>query len=170
MEKGPWIAPSSSWVTKEGWAAKPTSILPVFKKRTTYYRTERVSKSYPNIAVYINRIIETYLRTEAVTHSTDLLHAQSLTDILDGSLHDGVDVGRLVLGQPGAQVDLAGIHVGSADLVTLEQVRDDRQVAALGELIGEELGVGEDAEDVGQEDDGLLRGLVVLGVGDVGVD
>jgi hypothetical protein len=38
MEKGPWIAPSSSWVMKEGWAAKPTSTWLVFRKRVTYYK------------------------------------------------------------------------------------------------------------------------------------
>jgi hypothetical protein len=112
----------------------------------------------------------TYLSTEAVTNSADLLHAQGVTDVLDRSLDDGVDVGGLVLGQPSGEIGLAGFHVGDANLVTLEQIRDDGQVAALGELIGEELGVGEDAEDVGEEDNGLLGGLVVLGVGDVGVD
>jgi hypothetical protein len=75
-----------------------------------------------------------------------------------------------VLGQPSAEVNLARLHIGNADLVTLEQVRDDGQVSTPGELIGEELGVGVDAEDVGQEDNSLLGGLVVLGVGDVGVD
>lgn len=112
----------------------------------------------------------TYLSTEAVPNSANLLHAQSLTDVLDRSLDDGVDVGGLVLGEPRGEINVAGVHVGDADLVTLEQIRDDGQVAALGELIGEQLGVGEDAEDVGEEDDGLLGGLVVLGVGDVGVD
>lgn len=75
-----------------------------------------------------------------------------------------------MLGQPGTQIGFARLHVGDANLVTLEQVRDDRQIATLGEFISEQLGVGEDAEDIGQEDDGLLGGLVVLGVGDVGVD
>ena len=109
------------------------------------------------------------LGAEAVADSTDLLDAESLTHVLDGLLDDGVDVGGLVVGQPGGQIGLAGLHGGDGDLVALEQVGDDSQVAIGGELVGEELGVGENAEDVGQEEDGLV-GALVLGVGDVGVD
>lgn len=109
------------------------------------------------------------LATEAVADSTDLLDAESLTHVLDGLLDDGVDVGGLVVGQPGGQIGLAGLHGGDGDLVTLEQVGDDSQVAIGGELVGEELGVGENAEDIGQEEDGLV-GALVLRVGDVVVD
>lgn len=109
------------------------------------------------------------LATEAVTNGTDLLDAESLTHVLDGLLNDGVDVVGLVVGKPGGQVSLAGLHSGNRDLVTPEQVGDDGQIAIVGELVGEKLSVGEDAEDVGQEEDGLVSALV-LGVGDIGVD
>lgn len=71
---------------------------------------------------------------------------------------------------PRGKVGLSGLHVAELDGVAAEQVRDDGQVTVGGELVGEELGVDIDAEDVAQDDDGLLGGLVVLGVGDVGVD
>ena len=57
-----------------------------------------------------------------------------------------------------------------SDGIALEQVGDDSQVAIVGELIGEKLAVVVDTEDIGEEDNGLLRGLVVLGVDDVSVD
>jgi hypothetical protein len=79
----------------------------------------------------------TYLRAEAVTNSTNTLHAQSLTDILNRSLNDGINIGGLVLRQPRGQIGLARLHIRDADLVTREQVRDDGQVSTLGELIGE---------------------------------
>lgn len=112
----------------------------------------------------------TYLATEAVANSADLLHAESLTDILDGGLNDGLDVGGLVLGKPRGQVSLAGFHVADLDLVALEKIRDDSQVAIVGELVGEKLGIGEDTEDIGQEDNSLVGVLVILGGSDVGVD
>lgn len=120
--------------------------------------------------LYPPKCRRSHLGTEAVTHSANLLHAQSLPDILNRSLDDGVNITGLVLGEPSTQIGFARLHVRDAELVTLEQVRDDRQVSALGELISEKLGVGVDAEDIGHEDDGLFGGLVVLGVGDVGVD
>lgn len=75
-----------------------------------------------------------------------------------------------MLWQPRTQIGLAGFHVRDADLVALEQVRHDGQVAAVGEIVGEQLGIGEDAEDVGEEEDGFFGGFVVLWVGEVGVD
>lgn len=75
-----------------------------------------------------------------------------------------------MLGQPAGDVDLARVHVGNANIVTLEKIRDHGEVAIVGELVSEELGVAEDTEDIGQEDNGLLGGLVVLGVDDIGVD
>lgn len=115
------------------------------------------------------QVTDNVLSAEAVADSTNLLDAEGLTHVLDGLLDDGVHVGGLVLGQPGGQVSLAGLHGFDGDLVALEQIREDGQVAIGGELVGEKLGVGEDAEDVGQEKDSLVDALV-LGVGDVGVD
>lgn len=114
--------------------------------------------------------IDTYLRTEAVAHSANLLHAESLARVLDGRLHNGVDVAGLVLGEPRGEIDVARLHSLDTDLVTLEQIRDESEVTIVGELVGQELGVREKTEDIGQKDDGLLGGLVVLGRDDVGVD
>jgi len=115
------------------------------------------------------QVADDVLGTEAVADSTDLLDTESLAQVLDGLVDDGLDIVGLVLGQPGGQVGLARLHDLEGDLVTLEQVRDDGQVAIVGELVGKQLGVGVDAEDVGQEEDGLF-GALVLGVGDVAVD
>lgn len=112
----------------------------------------------------------TYLTAEAVAHSADFLHAQSLADVLDSRVDDGLDVRGLVLGEPCRQIRLARIHIGGFDLITPEQIGDDGQVAIGGVLVGEEQGIGEETEDVGQEENGLLGGLVVLRVDDVGVD
>ena len=54
-----------------------------------------------------------------------------------------------MLGQPAGEVDLARFHVGNADIVTLEKVRDHSEIAIVGELVSEELGVAEDTEDIG---------------------
>lgn len=112
----------------------------------------------------------TYLGTEAVANRTDLLHTESLARVLDGGFHDGVHVTGLVIGEPRGEVGLAGFHGFDADLVTLKQVWDEGKVAIVGELVGEELGIGVEAEDIGQEDNGLLGSLVVLGESDIGID
>lgn len=75
-----------------------------------------------------------------------------------------------MLGEPCRQVDLARFHGFDIDRVALENIRDDSQVAIVGVLVGEELGVGVDSEDIGHEDNGLLGGLAALGVGDIGID
>ena len=75
-----------------------------------------------------------------------------------------------MLGEPRGEIDVARLHSLDTDLVTLEQIRDESEVSIVGELVGQELGVGEKTEDIGQKDDGLLGGLVVLGRDDVGVD
>lgn len=115
------------------------------------------------------QVADDVLGTEAVADSTDLLDTESLAQVLDGLVDDGLDIVGLVLGQPGGQVGLTRLHGLEGDLVTLEQVGDDGQVAIVGELVGKQLGVGVDAEDVGQEEDGLF-GALVLGIGDVAVD
>lgn len=51
----------------------------------------------------------------------------------------------------------------------MENIRDESQVTIVGELVGEKLGVDEDAEDIGQEDNSLFR-VLILRVGDIGVD
>lgn len=68
---------------------------------------------------------KTYLPTKAIPNSTNLLHTQRLTDILDRLLNERINNVSLVLRQPSTQISLAGVHVCNADLVALEQVRDD---------------------------------------------
>lgn len=87
--------------------------------------------------------------------------------MLDGSLNNGVNNGRLVVGDPRRQVGLSRLHIGELDGVAAEEVRDHGEVAIVGELVGEELGVDVDAEDVAENDNGLLGRLVALGVDEV---
>jgi hypothetical protein len=75
-----------------------------------------------------------------------------------------------VVREPLGHIDLARIHIGHTDLVASEKIRNDGEVAIVGELVSEELGVAEDTKDVGQEDNGLIGVLVLLGGRDVGVN
>lgn len=161
------MAPSSSWVTKEGWALKPTSTWPSFMKRQTYWKRASLANDRK---IPFGEWVPTYLGTEAVTDSADALNAQVSLDVLDGRLDNGVDVGGLVVREPSANVELAGLHGDGVDGVAAEQVGEDTQVSVVGELIGEELSIVEETEDVAQEEDSLLGGPVVLGVDNVGVD
>lgn len=72
--------------------------------------------------------------------------------------------------EPSGEIGLAGLHGLDGDGIALEEIGQDTKVAVGGELIGQELGVDVDTEDVTQDDDGFLGGLVVLGVDQVGVD
>lgn len=74
----------------------------------------------------------------------------------------------LVVGEPAGQVNLSALHSSDVDGVTGEEVRDDSEVAILGKLVSNELAVGVDAEDVGQDQDGLVG--LLLGLGEVGLD
>lgn len=137
-------------------------------RRTILFVRTKCSKPDPSNACRVLR--RTYLSTKAVPNATDLLNSQLLAEVLDGGLDDGVDMGGLVVLEPGREVGLAVLEVVELDGVALEEVGDDGQVALGGEVVGDELAVGVDADDVGQDDDGLLGGLVVLGVGEVGLD
>lgn len=112
----------------------------------------------------------TNLATKAVPNTRDALDAQVLADVLDCRLDNGLDARGLVVGDPLGEVNLAGLHIANVDGVATEEVGQDGQVAIVGELVSEQLAVDEEAEDVGEDDDGLFGGLVVLGVGEVGVD
>lgn len=109
----------------------------------------------------------TYLATEAVSDTSNALDTKVLADMLDGSLNNGVNSGRLVVGDPRGEVGLSRLHIFELDGVTAEEVRDHGEVAIVGELVGEELSIDVDAKDVAEDDNGLLGGLVALGVGDV---
>lgn len=78
---------------------------------------------------------------------------------------------RLVILKPRGKIDLAALLVSHLDRVTPEIVREDSQVSIFGELVGQELAVCVDSEDVGEEDDGFSggRGFGGLGGGDVGI-
>lgn len=109
----------------------------------------------------------THLATEAVPDTSNALDTEVLADVLDGSLNNGVNNGRLVVGDPRGQVGLSRLHIGELDGVAAEEVRDHGEVAIVGELVGEELGVDVDSEDVAENDNGLLGRLVALGVDEV---
>lgn len=111
--------------------------------------------------------VRAHLGTEAVADSSKSLNTQVTLDVLDGSLDDRVNVGRLVVREPSANVEFSGLHLGDGDGVAVEQVGDHAKVAIGSVLISEQLGVVEETENVTQEENSLLGGLVVLGVGDV---
>lgn len=87
--------------------------------------------------------------------------------MFDGSLNNGVNSGRLVVGDPRREVGLSRLHIGELDGVAAEEVRDHDEITIVGVFVGEELGVDVDAEDVADQDNRLLGGLVTLGVHDV---
>lgn len=91
------------------------------------------------------------LTTEAVADGGNSLHAKGLTHVFNGLLNNGVDIARLVLGEPSGKISLARFHIANRDLIALEQVGNNCQEAIVGELVGQELSVGENAEDVSQE-------------------
>lgn len=115
-------------------------------------------------------MVGTYAGTEAVANSGDSLHAEGLAHVLNGLGHNGVDDVGLVSSEPLHNVDVAIVQVIGTDLSTVEQIREDGQVAIVGELIDEKLVVGEEAEDVGQVKNGCVGLLAVLGGTNVGLD
>ena len=122
-----------------------------------------------NVDLAFFHVAADILGTKAVSNSRDTLSAQFFTDVLNSRLDDGVDVVRLVIGEPGGEVGLSRFHVTELDSVSPEKVGDDTSVSIGGELVGEELGVDIDTEDIAQEDDNLL-GALVLGVDNIGFD
>lgn len=109
----------------------------------------------------------THLSTETVPDTSNALDTKVLADVFDGSLNNGVNSGRLVVGDPGREIGLSRLHIGELDGVAAEEVRDHGEVTIIGVFVGEELGVDVDSEDVAEDDNGLLGGLVALGVDDV---
>lgn len=103
-----------------------------------------------------------YLGTEAVTHGAQLLDPllglQPLDGVNDDRIHGLVCV-RVVAGRsllaPGEEVEALGWAL--RDRVAIEEVDDERQVAVGSELVGHELAVLPDAEDVREvENRGVL--------------
>lgn len=108
----------------------------------------------------------TYLSTEAVAHSADLLDTLLGLQPREGVLDDGVDVflsvrvvSRATLGEPPREVEVSARVQGHG--VAVDDVDYEGQVAVGGELVGDEFAVGPDAEDVRQVEDGGI--LVCLG-------
>lgn len=90
--------------------------------------------------------------------------------MLDSRLDDGLNVRGLVVRDPVWEANLAGLHVTNLDGIATEKIGDNGEIAIVGELVGKQLAVDEDAENVREDDDSLLGVFVVLGVSDVGLD
>lgn len=108
----------------------------------------------------------THLGSKAVSDTSNLLDAL-FAEALDGGFNDGVDVVGLVLLDPAGKVDLSTLHSSNVDGIAGEEVRNNGEVAILGKLVSDELAVGVDTEDVGQDEDGLVG--LLLGLGEVGL-
>lgn len=114
----------------------------------------------------------TYLRTKAVTQRSDLSEAlsfQKLQTLLDNWV-DGVWGVRVLavgaLGEPFHEVKVAGAV--KRERVAVEDVNDQSVVAVGGKLIGHQLAVLPDADDVWDvQQCGAVVLVVALGFGDV---
>lgn len=112
----------------------------------------------------------------AVADGADLLETL-LAQVLDGGVDDGEDgVGRVwglavrrFAGEP--LHDLEALRRVNEDGIVVHDVGDDGEVAVGGELVGEQLRVGElVAEDVGKEEDCGVLLDISAGLGDVSFD
>lgn len=96
-----------------------------------------------------------------------------LLEILDGVDDDGIDL-LLAVGVVAVAASCEPLHdvealgKGEGQLVAVEEIDDQGGVAVGGELVGQQLAVVPDAEDVGDEEDtGVLVRLVGGGLGEV---
>lgn len=96
---------------------------------------------------------------KTVADPADTLDAKLLAHLANNVVDDGLDVlGQMVL-EP--VHDLEALGSIQRDRVALEQVGHDDEVAMLGELVGQKLGVDELVADyVGEDEDGMFRRLV----------
>lgn len=115
-----------------------------------------------------------YLGAEAVSQSTNLGGTVLLLQGLDGGLDDGIDgllgmgvVSIAALGHPAHEVEVVGAV--KRERVAVEDVENQGEVALGGQLVGHELGVLPDADDVGEEKEGLSGLLGASRLGDVGI-
>lgn len=116
-----------------------------------------------------------YLCAEAVANGSDSLDAQIL-ERLDGIEDDGVDgrgsvrvVTSRALGDPGRKVKVAS----SVQLegIAVEDVWEQDSVALSGKVVGQQLAVLPDANDIGNEEDALaITSLARRRGGQVGVN
>jgi hypothetical protein len=120
-------------------------------------------------------LMSAYLGTEAVANSTNLLDAQ-IPEILDALHNNGVNsrgsvrvVAGWALGDPFEKVKVA--LAVQRQRVAVEDVWQQHGVALSGKVVGQQLAVLPDANDVGDEENGLaIAGLVGGRSGEVGVD
>ena len=116
------------------------------------------------------------LGPEAVPHSAQLLDPHLGPHLDDARIHDRVDrrrqVRNLLLAiaalQPFLEIEIAGSVEG--DGVSVEEVGHEDVVAILGELVGEELCVGEVVPDHVCDDEDAPFGGGLGGFGEVGLD
>lgn len=96
---------------------------------------------------------------KTVVNAADALDAELVAHLANNVFDDGLDMlGQMVL-EP--VHDLEALGPIQRDGVSLEQVGHDDEVAMLGELVGQKLGVDElVADHVGEDQDGMLRQLV----------
>jgi hypothetical protein len=141
--------------------------------RTTYWSYQQVLGYFPR---YDRgwRLGWTHLGTEAVSSSSNLAESQTL-ERLNALDDNGVDLlGRVrviagaALSKPAHEVEIGRSGIGT--LVAVEQVGDQASVAFLGELVGEELAVVPDTENVGDVEDADVLRLVCGGSCEVGGD
>lgn len=84
--------------------------------------------------------------------------------MFDRSLDDRVNLVSAMLAKPLLNVDLSGLESVEGQLIAVKEVRNDGQVPVGGEVIGEQLAVVVETKDVGDDEDRLVRRLVVLRV------
>jgi len=112
-----------------------------------------------------------HLGTEAVAQAAELLDAVVVLERLDGGQDDGVDVflgvgvvAGSALGQPAHKVKAVTDGV-EGEGVAVEDVDDEGDVAVGGELIGHQLAVLPDANDIGDVEQADALVLLVGGRG-----
>jgi hypothetical protein len=82
---------------------------------------------------------------------------------------DGIHGIRRVSLEPSWDINILVIEIVSGQGIAVEQIRDYSEQAARGEVVGDQLAVLVDAEDVAEDDD-CLFGRVVGGTGEVDVN
>jgi hypothetical protein len=140
MDKGLLRAESSSEVTNEGWATWPASRRSFFKLRTTYYKIEANLSvvSYTGEQVFTIKIEGTNLSTETITQ---LLHLQSVFQMIDNNISNWIHVCRVMTGRPLRQVNFASIKRFRAQRIALEEIGNHGYVTLRGEVVCHKLDV-----------------------------
>lgn len=122
-----------------------------------------------------NTLTSAHLGTEAVADGANLLDAQ-VPESLDALHDDGVNgrgsvrvVATGALGEPFDEIKVA--LAVQRQRIAVEDVRQQHSVALRGKVVGQQLAVLPDANDVGDEEDALaIADLVGRRRGQVGVD